>query len=110
MTRQFKRVWGSQSDEIDWTADVIVGIPESLSPRLESSDDPDKERLKTTVIDEAHHSVEPVYKEIFKVSSGNVYRSNGDTRFIEQCANTRVARTLCKAFTPCPITGKRTVG
>jgi DNA repair protein RadD len=63
-----QRVWDGKSDEIDWSADVVVGIPQSLQARLLRDKDGAKRRLKIIVIDEAHLAKAPSYKQVFQLA------------------------------------------
>ena len=64
-----QRVWDSKSPGLDWSADVIVGIPESLSPRLAENSPRAQARLGAIVIDEAHLTAPRTYDEIFEKGS-----------------------------------------
>lgn len=68
-TLTIQRVWRSLNVMIDWTADVIVGTPESLTPRLKESPADDRGRILLAVIDEAHHALAPSYQLVFSLLS-----------------------------------------
>ena len=68
-TLRVQRVWAGKSEEIDWGADVVVGIPESLQNRVLEDRKGAKARLRLVVIDEAHLSTASVYDPIFRLSS-----------------------------------------
>lgn len=69
-----QRVWKGQSDEIDWTTDVIVGTPESLVPRLARSSRSQLATLAVTIIDEAHHASADSYRDLFSwIADGAIF-------------------------------------
>ncbi len=68
-TLTIQRVWKSLNEEIDWTADVIVGTPVSLAPRLQRGASVDRRRILLAVIDEAHHALAPSYQVLFSLLS-----------------------------------------
>lgn len=65
---RIQRVWGQIAQEIDPSADIIVGIPETLDTRLPAAGDVFKRRLLAIVIDEAHEATEKKYKQVFKAA------------------------------------------
>lgn len=64
-----QRVWKGHSDEIDWSADVFVGTPQSLEPRLSRSNVGDLSSIAVSVVDEAHYALGPSYAAIFSLLS-----------------------------------------
>ena len=60
-----QRVWKGLNEEIDWNADVFVGTPESLQPRLKRSETVDRQTVLVTIIDEAHAVVGDGYASLF---------------------------------------------
>ena len=68
-TLTIQRVWKSLNATIDWTADVIVGTPQSLAPLLQASNADERARIVLAVIDEAHHALAPSYQILFSLLS-----------------------------------------
>ena len=64
-----QRVWRGMTDELDWSADVFVGTPQSLSNRLANASRDEREAVITTVIDEAHHTLGDSYATLFALLS-----------------------------------------
>jgi len=66
-----QRVWKSLNPTIDLGADIVVGIPESLVPRLRATSTHDRNRIALSVIDEAHHALSTKYEELFSLLGGS---------------------------------------
>ena len=66
-----QRLWKSLNEQIDWSADVFVGTPESLQPRLAESTKVDRQTVAITIIDEAHFVVGGGYAGLFGLLSGS---------------------------------------
>lgn len=60
-----QRVWGSRTAEIDWTVDVVVGIVDSVSPRLPLKSSMGRRPIAALVIDEAHLATSMQYERLF---------------------------------------------
>lgn len=61
-----QRVWGNIAEDIDVNADVVVGIPESVVPRLRRYSEGDREFF-CIVIDEAHNATDSVYDDVLRL-------------------------------------------
>jgi DNA repair protein RadD len=64
-----QRVWKGLSGPIDWSADIIIGTPESLVLRLGKSRVEERSRVVLSVVDEAHHALAPSYQPLFSLLS-----------------------------------------